>query len=165
MWCWASFMGHTKLDSVNAKDTVWWREQWKAATNAPRHAADPSQCRKYWQQHAKPGQDAQRFLSRNLTDGENEEKEEEEEDEDEEEEAEEEDDDEEEGETPAWVQRTVDILWKHGGGNMKWTTLQQKAGLSGVSQHAALSRPEFECCGRGNHSVRLVSSIRLQRYK
>ena len=160
------------MDSVRGRDTVWWREQWKAATKAPRHASSTFTSKKYWQPQAEAK--VERFTGKEDEDQEDQEdeedgrqdevQEEQEEDEDELAEESEEADQLEEEEAPAWVQRALDVLWKHGGGNMNWTTLQQKAGLRAVSKQAVLSRPEFESCGKKNCSVRLVKWVRLQRY-
>ncbi|CAE7632528.1 unnamed protein product [Symbiodinium sp. CCMP2456] len=177
-WCWAGFMGYKQLESVRGKDTVWWREQWKAATNAPRHASSPFTCRKYWQKHSRRTVNWDAHFSNLDAQGEEQDEEAEEEesqgpdeiqreDEEEEKEEEEEDDDDEdvdEEENPAWVQRAMEILFKYGGGNMNWATFQSKGGLHGISKQAILSRPEFESCGRKNCSVRLVKAVRLQRY-
>ena len=173
-WCWARFMGQ-QMGSVRGKDTVWWREQWKAATNAPRHHSSPLTCKKYWRRQAEG--EVERSTGKEDEDQEDEEdgtqdevqeeqqQEEEDEGQDESEEESEDADELEEEENPKWVQQAVNVLWKHGGGNMNWTTFQQKCGLPrGVSKHAILSRPEFESCGKKNCSVRLQKWVRLQRY-
>jgi len=73
----------------------------------------------------------------------------------------------EELETPPWVQKGIDVLWQHGGGNMTYTNFQKLVGqrkMTGVSKKEVFARPEFEWCGKGHSSLRLAGWLRFQRY-
>ena len=147
--CWVGFMGYS--EAASGKDTVWWREKWKEMSNAPRHSASVEYCRKYWSSRRRQRESQQSWEEHVRAESE--------EDEDEEEDG---------GEVKQkWLEVAVRILFEHGGGNMRWATLDSKLRQAGcqVSQTELVSRPEFETCGQGHRSVRLASWKRLSLIK
>eukprot|EP00928_Gymnodinium_smaydae_P037129 TRINITY_DN25819_c0_g4_i1.p1 TRINITY_DN25819_c0_g4~~TRINITY_DN25819_c0_g4_i1.p1 ORF type:complete len:304 (+),score=37.45 TRINITY_DN25819_c0_g4_i1:81-992(+) len=64
--------------------------------------------------------------------------------------------------TPAWVNKAVAALWKHGSGNMNYNNFVALI-PQGIKKADVLARPEFTFCAKGNKSVRLAGWLRMQR--
>eukprot|EP00927_Polykrikos_kofoidii_P006736 TRINITY_DN12722_c1_g1_i1.p1 TRINITY_DN12722_c1_g1~~TRINITY_DN12722_c1_g1_i1.p1 ORF type:complete len:216 (-),score=28.01 TRINITY_DN12722_c1_g1_i1:326-973(-) len=182
--CWAKYMGY---QNISTKQTVWLRETWKSDNSAVSHSASCARAERHEARKAQgkeirvpaspwhaawssadpdadvsndgwssddEGRGASEAARSDREAGRERERERERE------------TSEEEHETPPWVQRAIDVLWEHGGGNMKYTTFQKLAGrkMTGVSKKDVFARREFEWCGKSNNSIRLAGWLRLQRY-